>query len=85
MEKRNFESSLKELESIVEKLEKGEISLEESLGLYEQGITLVKFCNSQLNAAEKKIEILQKELDSQMKAVPFEENDTINAHDEEKT
>jgi exodeoxyribonuclease VII small subunit len=84
MEKRKFESSLKELESIVEKLEKGEISLEESLALYEQGITLVKFCNSQLDAAEKKIEILQKELDNQMKAVPFEENDAINAHDEEE-
>jgi exodeoxyribonuclease VII small subunit len=82
MEKRTFESSLKELESVVDKLEKGELSLEESLRLYEQGIKLVKFCSSQLDAAEKKIEILQKELNGQMKAVPFEEDDTTN---EEKT
>ncbi len=82
MEKETFESSLKELESIVDKLEKGELSLEESLKLYEQGLKLVKFCSSQLDAAEKKIEILQKELNGQMKTVPFEEDDTAN---EEKT
>ena len=85
MEKETFESSLKELESIVNKLEKGELSLEESLKLYEQGIKLVKFCSSQLDAAEKKIEILQKELNGQMKTVPFEEDDTANSTNEEKT
>jgi exodeoxyribonuclease VII small subunit len=85
MEKETFESSLKELESIVNKLEKGELSLEESLKLYEQGIKLVKFCSSQLDAAEKKIEILQKELNGQMKTVPFEEDDTSNTTNEEKT
>jgi exodeoxyribonuclease VII small subunit len=85
MEKGTFESSLKELESIVDKLEKGELSLEESLKLYEHGIKLVKFCSSQLDAAEKKIEILQKELNGQMKTVPFEEDDTSNITNEEKT
>jgi exodeoxyribonuclease VII small subunit len=65
---RQFETSLKDLEQIVRDLETGEISLEESLEKFEQGIELYKNCRKTLDQAEKKIKILSdslKELDYQ--------------------
>ena len=53
-----FEDALQELESLVEKLEGGEHSLEESLVQFERGMLLSKFCQSALTDAEKKIKIL---------------------------
>lgn len=53
-----FEDSIKELEKIVEKLEKGDIGLSESLDLFEQGIKLSKACNEMLDKAEKKVSVL---------------------------
>ena len=55
-----FETALKQLEEIVQRLEKGELSLEESLGLYEQGIRLSRLCHAKLEEAEGKIEMLVK-------------------------
>ncbi|KTD33908.1 exodeoxyribonuclease VII small subunit [Legionella israelensis] len=58
----NFEKSINELESIVNQLEKGELSLDESLKQFEKGIRLARECQDVLNKAEQKIEILtQKE------------------------
>lgn len=57
-EKMKFEDLLLKLEKIVEKLEKGDLSLEESLSAYEEGIKLSKICLKQLDEAERKIEIL---------------------------
>ena len=56
-----FESSLGELEKIVRKLEDGELSLEESLKLFEDGVRLSRECQERLNAAERRIEILLKD------------------------
>lgn len=53
-----FEESIKELEKIVESLERGDIGLEESLDLFEKGIKLSKACNEMLDKAEKKVSIL---------------------------
>lgn len=53
-----FEDSIKELEKIVEKLEKGEIGLDESLELFERGIKLSKECSDMLDKAEKKVSVL---------------------------
>ena len=53
-----FEDSIKELEKIVENLEKGDIGLSESLDLFEKGIKLSKECNEMLDKAEKKVSIL---------------------------
>ena len=50
-----FEEALEKLEMIIEKLEKEELPLEESIKLFEEGIGLYKFCNKELNEAEKKI------------------------------
>ena len=54
----DFEAALKELEQIVHKLEEGNISLQKSLGSFEEGVKLVNLCGRELEAAEKKIEIL---------------------------
>ena len=57
----NFEKSLKQLETLVEKLEKGELSLEESLKEFEQGVKLTRECRQALQTAEQKISLLSKE------------------------
>lgn len=57
MEK-TFEENLKELETIVAELEKGELTLDESIAKFERGIEVSKECNSKLENAEKKINIL---------------------------
>lgn len=54
----NFETSLKKLEQIVSKLEDGDISLEESVKSFEEGISLVKECQKQLSTAELKVKKL---------------------------
>ena len=54
----NFESSLKRLEQIVAKLEDGDISLEDSVKSFEEGISLVKECQKQLSSAELKVKKL---------------------------
>ncbi len=54
----NFEKSLTELDTLVEKMEQGESSLEESLKDFEQGIALTRQCQAALKEAEQKVEIL---------------------------
>ena len=54
----SFEEALLELEGIVEKLEKGQLSLDESLMLFEKGIKLVRECNDKLKSAQQKMEQL---------------------------
>jgi len=56
-----FEQALQQLEQIVQKLEKGELPLEESLGLYEEGIRLSRLCHGKLEEAEGKIAMLLKD------------------------
>lgn len=72
MPKEKFEDALNKLEKIVSKLEDGEIPLEESLKLFEEGIRLSRFCNQKLDEAEKKVEILLKGKDGLFKAYPFD-------------
>src|SRR6266581_4580724 len=56
---KDFEAAIAELESIVKKLEEGgDLSLEDSLKLYERGVTLSKFCHARLEDAERRIELL---------------------------
>jgi exodeoxyribonuclease VII small subunit len=57
----SFEAALSQLEQIVQKLEKGELPLEESLRLYEEGIRLSRLCHGKLEEAEGRIEVLLKD------------------------
>ncbi len=66
----NFESDLLELENLVEKMEEGDLSLEESLVHFERGIALTRSCQKALTEAEQKIQILLAE-DGSQKLQPF--------------
>ena len=67
----SFEESLKKLESIVDKMEKGDLPLEESLKLFEEGVSLSAACKQELDAAEGKVEMLIKQRDGSLKVEPF--------------
>lgn len=54
----DFEGALKELESLVEKMEQGDIRLEDSLQYFERGIELTRYCQQALQEAEQKVQIL---------------------------
>lgn len=56
--KKSFESSLQDLEKIVRKLEDGDLPLEDSLKLFEDGVRLSRECQERLNQAERRIEVL---------------------------
>lgn len=56
--KLDYEAAVKELETLVERLEQGDISLEESLKLYERGVLLTRDCQESLKAAEQKVQML---------------------------
>ncbi len=57
----DFETALKELESIVKKLESGNVGLNESIDLYEKGIGLSDICNNMLDSAKQRVEIIKNE------------------------
>ncbi len=72
-EKPDFESALKELETLVETMEKGDLSLEDSLRHFERGVQLSRTCQQALKDAEQKVEILMQKSG----------NDDIEAFDSE--
>mgnify|MGYP006385677645 CR=1 FL=1 len=75
MAEKKFETSLKRLEEIVAELESGDLGLEQSLKLFEEGVKLARICNARLEEAERKVEILLKDKSGKMTAMPFEEKD----------
>ncbi|MDE3202188.1 MAG: exodeoxyribonuclease VII small subunit [Acidobacteriota bacterium] len=66
-----FENSLKKLEAIVDKLEKGDLSLEDSLKLFEEGVDLSAKCKKELDEAEGKVQKLIQQRDGTFKTEPF--------------
>ncbi|MGB7189426.1 MAG: exodeoxyribonuclease VII small subunit [Acidobacteriaceae bacterium] len=67
----NFEQSLKQLEAIVGQMERGDVSLEDSVKLFEEGTKLAEQCKQQLAEAEGKVEVLIKQRNGAMKREPF--------------
>ena len=78
----DFEKSLAELETLVEKLEGGDLSLEESLKAFERGVGLTRECQTALAAAEAKVEILLKQADGESLQA-FGTDDDDDDHDDE--
>ncbi len=68
----NFENALKRLEQIVQKLESGDLSLDESLKLFEEGVELSRLCTKKLSEAEAKVEKLIKLSGKEFKTEPLE-------------
>lgn len=69
---KSLESALAELEGILEKMEGGELSLDDLVDEYEKGVGLVAHCQAQLEASSKKIELLTRHLDGSLTVEPFE-------------
>ena len=63
-----FEAALKKLETIVENLEAGDLSLEQALKQYEEGVRMADICSKRLTDAEKKVEVLMKTGGGKLKA-----------------
>jgi exodeoxyribonuclease VII small subunit len=70
--KPDFERSLARLEEVVGKLESPQLSLDEAMKLFEEGVALSRECQKQLEEAEGKVEILLKKADGKIVAEPFE-------------
>jgi exodeoxyribonuclease VII small subunit len=70
-----YEEALKKLEKIVEELEKGELSLDEALKKYQEGIELSRICTQRLDLAKKKIDLLAKSKKGDFELKPWEEGD----------
>ena len=84
-EKRGFESSLDRLESIVDAMEDGSLSLEKMMAHFEEGQKLIGFCSKKLNEIERKIDILAKKGDEVIvkKFDADEEEDDANGEEDE--
>ncbi len=70
---KDFETALQRLEEIVRKLDSGDLPLASLLEVYEEGVTLSRFCQTKLEEAERKVEILNKKADGTLERTPFEE------------
>jgi len=69
---KTFEECLGELEGIVEKLESGDMALEESLDLFERGVAITKDCRNRLKTAERRIEIAREDADGRLTVEPLD-------------
>lgn len=67
-----FEESLKKLQGIVEKLERGDLPLDEAMESFTEGIQLVQLCHQKLEEAEKKVQLLVKDQQGAFTTAPFE-------------
>ncbi len=70
----DFEAALQELEKLVEQMEKGELTLEESLRDFERGIELTRKCQQALQEAEQRVQILSGQNGSEAELHPFEDD-----------
>ncbi len=76
-EEMSFESAMKRLEEIVQMLENGNLPLEDSIKIFEEGIKLVRYCSKKLEEAERKVNILLKEGENYVQ-IPFVEKEEEN-------
>lgn len=70
-----FEDSLKRLDEIVDRLEDDDLSLEESLKFFEEGVELARTCGKRLDEAEKKVTLLVKDREGILKQEPFDDEE----------
>ena len=76
-----FESSLEELERIVRELERGDLPLEKSLELFEQGVKLSRACQERLSEAERRIEVLTRDNHGRPTVRPFDAESELGTED----
>jgi exodeoxyribonuclease VII small subunit len=81
---RTFEASLDALEQIVHQLESGDLPLEKSLELFEQGIRLSRECQERLSQAERRIEVLLRDNQGRPVVTPFDEKQATADRNEDE-
>ncbi|MBE9580791.1 MAG: exodeoxyribonuclease VII small subunit [Proteobacteria bacterium] len=74
MAKQTFENAMKRLENIVQDLESGDLSLEEALKKFQEGMKLSKFCSDKLDESEKRVSILLRDEEGGIQEEPFEKD-----------
>jgi len=78
MAKLSFEEAMAQLDKIVHEMESGQLSLENALKKFEEGIKLSRFCSQKLDETEKKITMLMENADGSLKEMPFDANNLNN-------
>ncbi len=68
-----FKSAIEELEKITDSLESGELELEQSLALFERGVSLIKYCQDRLDSAQARVELLVDSLEGEVEAVALDD------------
>ena len=76
-QEKKFEDELKDLEATVAQIDSGELSLEESIKAFERGVALVRALNQKLDEVEKKIEVLVRDSQGELRTMPYR-NDVKN-------
>jgi len=74
----SFEEQLTALETVVERLERGELSLDESVRLFEEGVKLSEACKKELEAAEGRIQVLVEKGSGEMRGVELEVEENVD-------
>ncbi len=82
-EEKKFEDELKELEDTVARIDSGELSLEDSIKAFEHGVALVRSLNQKLDEVEKKIEVLVRDSQGELRTTPYRV-EIKNGNDEEE-
>jgi exodeoxyribonuclease VII small subunit len=80
MAKQTFESAMKELESIVEELEDKELTLDQALKKFQQGMKLSRFCSKKLDESERKVSQLIEEDDGTVREEPISADTVVDEH-----
>jgi exodeoxyribonuclease VII small subunit len=84
MKELKFEEAMKKLEEIVQKLEEGNLPLEKSLELFEEGMKLSKFCSKKLEEAQTKIEVLTKTAEGKVELKPMKKEEGAGGEEKDK-
>ena len=80
MARQTFESAIKRLEAIVEELESGNLALDDALKKFQEGVKISRFCSKKLDETEKKVAILLKDEEGEVRSEPF----SIESDEEEE-
>ncbi|MBW1743427.1 MAG: exodeoxyribonuclease VII small subunit [Deltaproteobacteria bacterium] len=78
MAKQTFENAMKRLEAIVQDLESGDLTLDEAMKRFQEGVKLSRLCSQRLDETEKRVAILMKDEEGKVRAEPFSPDDNPN-------
>jgi exodeoxyribonuclease VII small subunit len=80
---RKFEEDLKDLEAIVNRIDSGDLTLEESISAFERGVALVKALNAKLDEVERRVELLTRTASGALQSAPLPESNANDSDDED--